>query len=69
MRDERTNVNLLVRKENGECMTPLDITFILGEFGKPTRELLKNAGALRSFEIQEEGNSDLMPPSGCTRAA
>ena len=61
-------MNLLVRKENGECMTPLDITFILGDFGKPTRELLENAGALRSSEI-EEGNSDLMPPSGCTRTA
>ena len=48
-------MNLLVRKENGECMTPLDITFILGDFGKPTRELLENAGALRSSEIEEVG--------------
>ena len=63
LRDERTNVNLLVRKENGECMTPLDITFILGDFGKTTRELLENAGALRSYEIEDD---DLMPPSGCS---
>ena len=67
IKDDRTNINLLVRKENGECMTPLDIAYIIGERGEKTRKLLQDANALRWSDIKDDDKMLrlLLPPSGC----
>ena len=69
LKDKRTNVNLIVKREDGECMTAMDIALKIGdERGGPTQDLLRKAGAVRYEELKFLANDkleDLLPPSGC----
>ena len=69
LQDERTNVNLIVKQENGQCITAMDIAIKIGaERGEATQEMLKAAGGAKYEELQfwpSDKLAKLLPPSGC----
>jgi ankyrin repeat protein len=69
LKDERTNVNLIVKQEDGQCISPMDIAIKIGqERGESTQTILKEAGALKYEELKflpKNQLDDLLPPSGC----
>lgn len=66
---ERTNVNLVVRREDGKCMTAMDIALKIGvERGGGTQSRLRAAGALTYDELKKDSTgllTELLPPRGC----
>jgi hypothetical protein len=62
--DLRTNVNLIVRQENGSFLTALDIALKIGEVGKGVAAVLLESASARTYEqLVEEGRdlSELLP--------
>jgi len=60
LQDSRTNVNLVVLREDKTRMTALDIAESMGEMGEHIGGLLRGAGGLRFEELlqQAQGSED-----------
>ena len=69
LKDDRTNVNLIVKQEDGKCITAMDIAIKIGhERGESTMQILKEAGGLKYEALQfwsQDKLEVLLPPSGC----
>ena len=67
--DDRTNVNMIVKQEDGKCITAMDIAIKIGaERGTITQDILREAGAVPYEELKFLSSTELeylLPPSGC----
>eukprot|EP00757_Euglenozoa_sp_SAG-D1_P025531 gene25531-1700_t len=67
LKDGRTEVNLIVKQEDGQCITATDIAIkIAGARGMSTQDLLMEGGGLTYNQLKESDlTRGLLPPSGC----
>lgn len=70
IKDKRTEVNMIVKQEDGKCITALDIAIKIGEErGTSSQDVLRKAGGVKYEELHLQVSAEemlrLQPPSGC----